>query len=74
MYYFLLYTAKTGEDGTVQGFLELIDIPYISSNILSSSVTMDKEFTKIILKEKGTLIAPYISIKEYQYSDKKKEK
>ncbi len=69
---FPIIHGKTGEDGTVQGFLELIDIPYISSNILSSSVTMDKEFTKIILKEKGTLIAPYISIKEYQYSDKKK--
>jgi len=69
---FPIIHGKTGEDGILQGFLELVDIPYISSNILSSSVTMDKEFTKIILKENGTLIAPYVSIKEYQYSDQKK--
>jgi len=69
---FPIIHGKIGEDGILQGFLELVDIPYISSNILSSSVTMDKEFTKIILKENGTLIAPYVSIKEYQYSDQKK--
>ncbi|MFK7761419.1 MAG: D-alanine--D-alanine ligase family protein [Candidatus Midichloriaceae bacterium] len=68
---FPIIHGKTGEDGIVQGFFELVDIPYISSNILSSSVTMDKEFTKIILKENDTLIAPYISIKEYQYSNQK---
>ncbi len=69
---FPIIHGKIGEDGVLQGFLELIDIPYISSNILSSSITMDKEFTKIILKENDTLITPYISIKEYQYNDQKK--
>ena len=69
---FPIIHGKTGEDGILQGFFELIDIPYISSNILSSSVTMDKEITKKILKENGTLIAPYVSIKEYQYSNQKK--
>lgn len=68
---FPIIHGKTGEDGIVQGFFELVDIPYISSNILSSSVTMDKEFTKIILKENDTLIAPYISIKDYQYANQK---
>ena len=33
---------------------------------------MDKEITKKILKENGTLIAPYVSIKEYQYNNQKK--
>ena len=69
---FPIIHGKTGEDGIFQGFFELIDISYISSNILSSSVTMDKEITKKILKENGTLIAPYVSIKEYQYNNQKK--
>lgn len=70
--FFPIVHGKTGEDGVLQGFFELIKVPYVSSNILSSSITMDKELAKIIVKESGTFIAPYISIKEYQYSDKEK--
>jgi D-alanine-D-alanine ligase len=65
--------GKTGEDGIIQGFFELLNLPYVSSNILSSSITMDKEFTKILLKEKGIQVVPYMSIKEYQYNDKEKK-
>ena len=71
--FFPIVHGKTGEDGTMQGFFELLDIPYVNSNILSSSMTMDKELTKILLKEKGIQVAPYISIKEYQYDNKKKD-
>ncbi|WHA05558.1 D-alanine--D-alanine ligase [Candidatus Bandiella numerosa] len=70
---FPIIHGKTGEDGILQGFFELLDIPYVSSNILSSSITMDKEFTKMILKGSGTLVAPYISIKEYQYGNEEKK-
>ncbi len=42
--------GRPGEDGTVQGLLELIGIPYSHSGVLASSVAMDKEMTKTILR------------------------
>ncbi|WP_317367966.1 D-alanine--D-alanine ligase family protein [uncultured Tyzzerella sp.] len=40
--------GKWGEDGTIQGLLELARIPYVGCNVLSSAVSMDKLYTKII--------------------------
>ena len=40
--------GKFGEDGTIQGLLELAKIPYVGCNVLSSAVSMDKLYTKII--------------------------
>ncbi len=40
--------GKFGEDGTIQGLLELGKIPYVGCNVLSSAVSMDKLYTKII--------------------------
>lgn len=37
-----------GEDGTIQGLFELLNIPYVGCGVLSSSVAMDKAYTKII--------------------------
>lgn len=65
--------GRTGEDGIMQGYFELLNLPYVSSNVVSSSIAMDKEFTKILLKENGIHVVPYISIKEYQYNDQKKD-
>lgn len=42
-----------GEDGTVQGLLELAGIPFVGPGVLSSAVGMDKIFTKIICRDKG---------------------
>lgn len=44
-----------GEDGTVQGLLELARIPYVGCGVLSSAVTMDKYYTKIIVDSIGTV-------------------
>lgn len=41
--------GTNGEDGTVQGFLEMLDIPYVGNEVLSSSVAMDKAVTKDLL-------------------------
>ena len=43
----------TGEDGKLQGLLELAGIPYVGCGVLSSAVTMDKYFTKIIVDKLG---------------------
>ena len=42
-----------GEDGTVQGLLELADLPYVGAGVLASSISMDKEMMKRVAKERG---------------------
>lgn len=42
-----------GEDGSIQGFLEILKMPYVGTNILSSSVAMDKITTKHVLESVG---------------------
>lgn len=53
--------GKMGEDGSIQGFLEVLGIPYVGCNILASSVCMDKIYTKAILK-KVSDVSPDITI------------
>lgn len=42
-----------GEDGTIQGLLELADIPYVGCGVLASAISMNKVYTKIVCKDKG---------------------
>lgn len=45
--------GKYGEDGTVQGLLELAGVPYVGPGVLASAVAMDKEFSKRLLRDAG---------------------
>ncbi|MGG7143005.1 D-alanine--D-alanine ligase [Clostridium nigeriense] len=54
--------GKFGEDGTVQAVLETLGIPYSGCNTLSSSLCMDKDLTKTILKAKGIRTARWINV------------
>lgn len=45
-----------GEDGTVQGLLEMIDVPYVGSGVLGSALTMDKDRTKAVLRDAGIAV------------------
>lgn len=49
-----------GEDGTIQGLLEMAQIPYVGCGVLSSSVSMDKVYTKIIAKDAKIPQAKYV--------------
>jgi D-alanine-D-alanine ligase len=51
-----------GEDGTVQGLLEMIGIPYVGCGVLSSAVCMDKHYTKILLQSAGIPVVPGITV------------
>lgn len=53
-----------GEDGTIQGMLEMLKVPYVGCGVLASSVGMDKVYTKIVFEKAGILQAPYIYIKK----------
>jgi D-alanine-D-alanine ligase len=48
-----------GEDGTIQGLLEMADVPYAGAGVLSSAVAMDKEFAKKLLAAEGLPSGPY---------------
>ena len=51
-----------GEDGTVQGLLEMAQIPYVGCGVLSSSISMDKVYTKIIIEKENIAQANYIVV------------
>src|SRR5712691_10332417 len=50
-----------GEDGTVQGLLDLAGLPYVGAGVLASAVSMDKEVTKRLLIERGLPVAEYFT-------------
>ncbi|PRZ15873.1 D-alanine-D-alanine ligase [Laceyella sediminis] len=50
-----------GEDGTIQGFLEIANIPYVGAGVLASSVGMDKAVSKKVFAEAGLPQANYVS-------------
>lgn len=56
--------GKYGEDGTIQGMLEMLKIPYVGCNVLASSVGMDKVYTKVIFEKAGIPQVPYIYIQK----------
>lgn len=50
-----------GEDGSMQGFLKILDIPFVGSGVLGSAVGMDKDVAKRLLKEAGLPVGKFIS-------------
>ena len=56
-----------GEDGTVQGLLELADLPYVGAGVLGSAVAMDKEVTKRLLRERGLPVAEFVVLARGEY-------
>ena len=64
-----------GEDGTIQGMLEMMQVPYVGCGVLASSVGMDKAYTKIVFNKAGIPQAPYVYVKkkdnEYVIVDEK---
>jgi len=51
-----------GEDGTLQGLLELADIRYVGSGVLASAASMDKHYMKVVLEGAGLPIGPYVVV------------
>ncbi len=61
------------EDGTIQGYLNLIGIPYVGSNIYSSVIGQDKVFMKQVLSASGLNVVKYVWFGERFYKNKKEE-
>lgn len=60
-----------GEDGTVQGILELAKIPYVGCGVLTSSIAMDKWYTKIVVNTLGIRQAAYVAVEKREFVDMK---
>lgn len=58
-----------GEDGTIQGLLELARIPYVGCGVLASAVSMDKLYTKLIVDNLGIRQAAYVPVRRSQLQD-----
>lgn len=55
------------EDGTLAGFLNLLDIPYVGPDIMASSIGMDKILMKKVLRESGLPVVDYVSFFSMEY-------
>jgi D-alanine-D-alanine ligase len=61
---FPIVHGRGGEDGSLQGLLELAGIPYVGSGVLGSAIQMDKEVTKRLLRAAGVPVAPWVLVRE----------
>ena len=62
--YFPVLHGPYGEDGTIQGLLEMAGVPYVGAGILGSALGMDKSATKSILRDLGLPVVPYHVLRE----------
>ena len=65
---FIALHGRFGEDGTVQGALELLGIPYTGSGVLASSMAIDKVMTKRVLLSEGLPTPAYVMLRRGSYS------
>jgi len=56
---FIALHGRFGEDGSVQGLLELMGIPYTGSGVLASALAINKVFSKVVFSSAGLTVAPY---------------
>jgi D-alanine-D-alanine ligase len=66
---FVCLHGRYGEDGAVQGLLELMGIPYTGSGVLASALAMDKVFAKKIFAANGLTITPYAVFRKGETPD-----
>ncbi|MCS0500361.1 D-alanine--D-alanine ligase family protein [Protaetiibacter mangrovi] len=58
--FFPILHGRFGEDGTVQGQFELLELPYVGNGLLASALAMDKHMTKTVLEGAGIDVAPWV--------------
>jgi D-alanine-D-alanine ligase len=56
-----------GEDGTIQGMLELAGLPYVGAGVLGSAVAMDKDVAKRLMKTAGIPVVPWVTVPRWKW-------
>lgn len=64
---FLAFHGSFGEDGCIQGLLEIYQIPYTGFNVVSSAIAMDKVLSKALFKELGLPVCEYVEVKRIDW-------
>lgn len=67
---FPLLHGPNGEDGTIQGFFEMMGMPYVGAGVLASACGMDKIMTKYILQQAGIPQLPFVPISTADWQDR----
>lgn len=65
--------GPNGEDGTIQGFLETIGMPYVGAGVLFSAIAMDKIMTKYLLQTAGIPQVPFVPVLKTQWKENPKK-
>jgi len=63
---FPLLHGPYGEDGTVQGLLELADVRYVGAGVLASAVGMDKQMMKVVLMGNDLVVSPFRTVRAHE--------
>ena len=58
-----------GEDGTIQGLLEMAGVPFVGCGVLASAVAMDKAIMKVLFAARGLRVAPWIAVASREWTD-----
>ncbi|MDP4119857.1 MAG: D-alanine--D-alanine ligase family protein [Bacillota bacterium] len=61
------------EDGTLQGFLHMMNLPYVGCDVLSSAVGMDKSVMKSVLKDNGIPVLPCVCVRSHEFAQRPDE-
>ncbi|RLM28130.1 D-alanine--D-alanine ligase [Brenneria alni] len=65
---FIALHGRGGEDGSLQGVLEFLQLPYTGSGVMASSLTMDKLRTKLVWQALGLPVSPYVALNRQQFT------
>ncbi len=65
---FPLLHGPYGEDGTIQGLLELAGVPYVGSGVLASALAMDKAVMKVVLAAAGLPVGPHVALTDREWT------
>ena len=67
---FILLHGLLGEDGTMQGFLEMLGIPFQGSGVLGSAIAMDKNLAKVLYRRHGLTVPDWVMVSRYTPMDR----
>ncbi|MEY0231686.1 D-alanine--D-alanine ligase [Providencia manganoxydans] len=65
---FIALHGRGGEDGTIQGLLEFLELPYTGSGVMASALSMDKLRTKQLWEGAGLSVSPYVSLNKTEFN------